>query len=77
MRTVLCRHGEIALDCDVCGKDARIEHLEAENKRLRQALEVYADESSWFSTYDNKNEVLFMHDCGDGYKIAQEALNGE
>jgi len=54
-----------------------IEHLEAENKRLRQALEVYADESSWFSTYDNKNEVLFMHDCGDGYKIAQEALKGE
>jgi chromosome condensin MukBEF complex kleisin-like MukF subunit len=47
------------------------------NKRLRQALEVYSDESSWFSTYDNKNEVLFMHDCGDGYKIAQEALKGE
>ena len=45
MRTVLCRHGEIALDCDVYGKDARIEHLEAENKRL----EADVKKAFWWS----------------------------
>ena len=46
----------------------RLEKLEAENKRLRQALEVYADRGNWFVSDMDEFEFAF------GYAIAQEAL---
>jgi len=45
--------------------------LQAESKRLRAALEVYADEGNWLSS--DMDEFEFA--CG--YTIAQEALKGE
>jgi len=45
--------------------------LEEENKRLRAALEVYADDGNWIGS--NMDEFEFA--CG--YTIAQEALKGE
>ena len=46
--------------------------LEAENKRLMAALEVYADDGNWIGS-ENMDEFEFAF----GYKIAQEALKGE
>ena len=50
--------------------------LQEENKRLRAALEVYADEYKWSESqryWFDVNDCFKLH----GYKIAQEALNGE
>ena len=63
-----------------------VERLQAENKRLRAALEQYADPKNWFCTKHGQS----WHDCHDpqdsccyaefdcaenhGYKLAQAAL---
>ena len=50
--------------------------LQEENKRLREALEVYADEYKWSESqryWFDVNDCFKLH----GYKIAQEALKGE
>jgi len=52
-----------------------IEHLEAENKRLRDALEVYADDGNW--RFICESNVFYGNDPDDGFLIAQEALKGE
>jgi hypothetical protein len=53
-----------------------IEQLEAENKRLKEALGVYADESNWYSVYGGEEENLFLYFGGHGFQYAHEALKG-
>ena len=63
-------------------QNERIEQLEAENERLKEALGVYADESNWCKSDRNcYKSVLYIAEllCDDdfnGYEIAQEALKG-
>lgn len=51
----------------------QIQVLEEENKKLREALEFYANKNSHFRV-DKYAESIVMQDEG---KIAREALGGE
>jgi hypothetical protein len=53
-------------------KDRRIAELEAENKRLREALEFYARRSGWTG-----NGILIPIAHADGGAIARAALEEE
>ena len=50
--------------------------LEAENARLREALEKYADETNWVADALG-NRDIWMNKTSDGPYIAQVALKGE
>lgn len=58
-----------------------VEKLEADNKRLREALEIYADKSNWaLDNRTNCRNIFFdgMDESLDkkynGYELAQKAL---
>jgi hypothetical protein len=53
----------------------KIQKLEAENARLRDALEFYADEAAYGYYYNSEKESVIdvIADSGD---IAREALKG-
>lgn len=54
---------------------ARAETLEAENARLREALEQYADRGNWFGLDPDSTEHLWRWvGDGDGPELAQRAL---
>ena len=62
--------------CDRSLLEIENDYLKAENARLREALEFYADEKNWsesetLSPYDS---YVAMTDCGDK---AREALRGD
>lgn len=59
----------------------RREELEAENKALREGLEVYANPENWLESDRNCDKSVLNiaeYDCNDdfnGFEIAQKALN--
>ena len=58
-------------------RDGRITELEAEVKRLRGALEVYADEEHWSVFYSTRYDRQLRTWLGSDYKawmVAQTAL---
>jgi hypothetical protein len=57
---------------------ARSERLDAENKKLREALEFYADKDAWQGGKENRcPSMVFGEDIGDdfcGGEVARKAL---
>lgn len=58
---------------------ARVKALEAEIARLREALEVYADDDNWLQSSGVRGAPLNMWNSEDenGFDVARKALNGE
>lgn len=52
---------------------AYIEQLEATNRRLREALEVYADETVWRASEGEPGYLEYNGSFG-GYDVARQAL---
>lgn len=81
-------HGHDASEC-TCGLQRRIylatereqhnawrkraEEAEAENKRLREALGVYADKKNWGPTVLSARPAVWLRGT-HGYELAQQAL---
>jgi cell shape-determining protein MreC len=56
---------------------AQIASLQAENNRLREALEKYADHLNWMKCADLiSNNYDIWNPNANGWKIAEEALKG-
>lgn len=62
----------------ICEAVNKYEELKTENKRLRKALEVYADEMNWIEvTADVSDKDLFIgNPLKHGFEIAKAALKG-
>lgn len=82
------RFAKYQTDYNLNGEDVewliqQVERLEKENKRLREALEFYANEKSWMNrevTILMDGEPTDVEDCpaifDDGGNIARKALEG-